>query len=532
MAAPSPPIAAPGARPAGPERPAPALAPPAAAPAAPGPGDVAPGAAADDDAGAAPPPAARGAGGRAEALIESGAGGGAGALVERLLARLAAPTDAAALAAFRAVFGLVLCVSLVRFLAFGWVDELILRPRFLFKYWFFPWAEPLARGPMHALFWGLAALSLCVAAGLFYRASVVLLLVGFAYVQLLDVTNYLNHYYLVTLLLALCALMPLGRAYSADARLFARRGLSHFPAWCTYLLRFQVGVVYFYAGLAKANADWLLSAQPLNLWLSGRTHLPLVGPLLGQVWVAYAMSWAGFLFDTSVPFLLSWRTSRPFAYAVVIVFHAATQALFPIGMFPTIMVTSALVFFPPDWPRRLFGRRARPAPPPPAAPRAPGPAARAALAAGLLWCAFQAAMPLRSHLYGGNVLWHEQGMRFAWRVMLREKNGSITYRVDDPRSGREWVVSPHEYLTQRQERDFSGQPDLILQLGHRIARDFRERGYPDVRVRVEALVSLNGRKPALLFDPEVDLTKVRDGLGRADYLLPAPASPPGHVRRL
>jgi vitamin K-dependent gamma-carboxylase len=451
--------------------------------------------------------------------------------LENRLARLAAPTDAAALAAFRAVFGLVLCVSLLRFLAFGWVDELVLRPRFLFKYWFFPWVEPLAPRPMHALFWALAALSLCVAAGLFYRVSVLLLLAGFAYVQLLDVTNYLNHYYLVVLLLALCAVMPLGRAYSVDAGLFPRRRVSHFPTWCVYLLRFQVGVVYFYAGLAKANADWLLGAQPLNLWLSGRTHLPLVGPLLGQVWVAYAMSWAGFLFDTTVPFWLSWPKARPYAYAVVIAFHAATQALFPIGMFPTIMVTSALVFFPSDWPRRLLGRRARPAPPSPPPPHA-SPAARAAFAAGLLWCALQVAVPLRSHLYGGNVLWHEQGMRFAWRVMLREKNGSILYRVDDPHSGRAWVVSPHEYLTQRQERDFSGQPDLILQLGHHIARDFRDRGYADVRVRVEALVSLNGRRPALLFDPEVDLTKVRDGLGRADYLMPAPASPPGHVRRL
>ncbi len=475
----------------------------------------------------------------------------------RLLARLAAPTDPAALAAFRAVFGLVLFVSTLRFLAFGWVEELLLEPRFLFKYGFFPWAEPLPPRPMHALFWALAALSLAVAAGFLYRASVVLLLLGFAYVQLLDVTNYLNHYYLVVLLLALFACMPLGRAYSVDAWLFPRRRRAHFPAWCTHLLRFQVGVVYFYAGLAKLNADWLLGAQPLNLWLSARTHLPIVGPLLGQLWVAYAMSWAGFLFDTSVPFWLSWRKSRPYAYAVVIAFHAATQALFPIGMFPTIMVSSALVFFPLDWPRALARRAAAlarrgPAPAAPAAapagldapdaldaldaPAVPaaapaGFAPRAALAAGLLWCALQVAMPLRSHLYGGNVLWHEQGMRFSWRVMLREKNGSVTYYVDEPGSGRTWVVSPREYLNDRQARDFSGQPDLILQLAHRIARDFRERGHPDVRVRVEALVSLNGRRPAPLFDPQVDLTKVRDGLLRADYLLPAPTGAPARVRR-
>lgn len=499
---------------------------------------------------AAPPAAPAGPGGAPPRLPGGPAGPGfAPRRFDALIARFTAPVDTAALAAFRAIFGVVLAVSALRFLAFGWVDELLLRPRFLFKYDFFPWAEPLARGPLHALFWALVALSLCVAAGLFYRLSVVLLLVGFAYVQLLDVTNYLNHYYLVVLLLGLLAGMPLGRAYSLDALLFPRRRVTHFPVWCTYLLRFQVGVVYFYAGLAKCNADWLLGAQPLNLWLSARTHLPVAGRLLGELWVAYAMSWAGFCFDTSVPFWLSWRTSRPYAYAVVIVFHAVTQALFPIGMFPTIMVTSALVFFPPDWPRRLLRRpSAPPAPAPlasaplaspgplvpsvPPAPAPPGLFARLALAAGLLWCTLQVALPLRSHLYGGNVLWHEQGMRFSWRVMLREKNGSVTYFVDDPGSGRAWIVSPREYLTDRQERDFSGQPDLIVQLARRIARDFRDRGYPDVRVRAEALVSLNGRRPAPLFDPQVDLTKVRDGFGPADYLLPAPTTPPARVHRL
>ena len=46
------------------------------------------------------------------------------------------------------------------------------------------------------------------------------------------------------------------------------------------------------------------------------------------------------------------------------------------------------------------------------------------------------------HLYSGNVSWHEQGMRFSWRVMAREKNGSVTFVVRDPVNGREWLVHP------------------------------------------------------------------------------------------
>ena len=143
-------------------------------------------------------------------------------------------------------------------------------------------------------------------------------------------------------------------------------------------------------------------------------------------------------------FLLT-RRLRPFAYVAVLGFHAATLALFPIGMFPVIMVTAALVFFDPAWPRWLGGRlralvRREPRPVPPISLPEPGLArpgwkARWMLGAAVVYGIFQIAFPLRTHLYGGNVLWHEQGMRFSWRVMAREKNGSVTVRGAQPGHG-------------------------------------------------------------------------------------------------
>mgnify|MGYP006298408801 FL=1 len=78
----------------------------------------------------------------------------------------------------------------------------------------------------------------------------------------------------------------------------------------------------------------------------------------------------------------------------------------------------------------------------------------------------------------------------------------------------------------------SGQPDLILQLAHRIGEDFRARGYEQVEVRVDALVSLNGRKPRPMIDPTVDLMGVDDGIGPADWILPGPDQPPPRLRPL
>ncbi len=78
----------------------------------------------------------------------------------------------------------------------------------------------------------------------------------------------------------------------------------------------------------------------------------------------------------------------------------------------------------------------------------------------------------------------------------------------------------------------SGQPDLILQLAHHIADDYRARGHADVEVYVEALVSLNGRPPQLMIDPEANLAAIDDGLAPADWILPAPTDSPPHLRAL
>jgi hypothetical protein len=139
---------------------------------------------------------------------------------------------------------------------------------------------------------------------------------------------------------------------------------------------------------------------------------------------------------------------------------------------------------------------------------------------------FQLLMPLRFLVYGGNVRWHEQGMRFSWRVMVREKNGSVTFMVRQKASQRVFHVSPRRYLTGLQEREMSSQPDLIAQLARHIRRDFAERGLGDVEVRADVWVSLNGRRMTRLIDPSVDLATLPDDLARASWILPAPSEPP------
>ncbi|WP_394832614.1 HTTM domain-containing protein [Pendulispora rubella] len=441
------------------------------------------------------------------------------------------PVDIAFLAAFRFLFGVTMCVSMLRFIAYGWIDDFFVAPAFHFKYWGFGWVEPLGPGAMHALFWVLAALGGAVAVGLAFRLTAILFVLGFSYLQLLDVATYLNHYYLAALLGMLLAVSPAHRAFSVDAWLW-KSPPAEVPAAWLYLLRFQIGVVYTFAGLAKANADWLLHAQPLRIWLGAKTGLPWIGPVFAWPGVPLAMSWAGFLFDTFIIWFLAWRRTRLAAFALVIVFHAMTRILFPIGMFPVIMVLSALVYFPADWPRRLVGRvTGTSVASTPEGTRASWTRGRkAAVGLAALYGFVQLMMPLRHLAYGDGVRWHEQGMRFSWRVMVREKNGSVTFIVRNKHTGRVWNVSPRAMLTPLQEREMAGQPDLILQLAHRVRQDAEARGEGPVEVRVDALVSLNGRRLRRMIDPDVDLASIPDGLGRRDFILPGPTESPPHIR--
>ena len=90
--------------------------------------------------------------------------------------------------------------------------------------------------------------AVAIALGWHYRVAIVLFTLGFTYTQLVDVTNYLNHHYLVVLLGALLACLPANAAWSLDARRDPTLARSDVPAWIVWLLRFQVGIVYVFAG--------------------------------------------------------------------------------------------------------------------------------------------------------------------------------------------------------------------------------------------------------------------------------------------
>ncbi len=350
------------------------------------------------------------------------------------------PVSIAPLVTFRITFGLLMFFSLLRFWQRGWITSLYVTPTFHFTYWGFEWVQPLGNPGMHLLFLTLMVASLLIVLGLVYRPAIVVFFLGFTYVELIDITTYLNHYYFISLVAFLLIWLPANRHYALDAYFGWVTPRHQTPAWTLGILRFQMGLVYVFAGLAKLNSDWLLRAEPLKTWLPAKSHLPLIGPYLYDEWVAYLFSWFGAGYDLFIVFFLMNRKTRPVAYLVVLGFHGATAVFFPgIGMFPYVMIVSSLIFFSGEFHTRLLsflpGKKTSLSP---EVYRYAYPNTLTILVAGYLF--FQLLIPLRFLLYPGKLFWTEEGYRFSWRVMLMEKAGAAYFTVKDERREKSYVV--------------------------------------------------------------------------------------------
>jgi Vitamin K-dependent gamma-carboxylase len=422
----------------------------------------------------------------------------------RLAARHIAP-----LAVLRIAFGLIMLISTIRFMAKGWVFEFYIRPKFFFPFYGFEWVRPLPAAAMYTVFVLMAVVSLFVLIGLFYRISITTFFVLFVYIELIDKSNYLNHYYFVSVISFLLILVPAHRYFSVDTLRKPSLRVTQVPAWTIDIFKAQLVLVYFCAGLSKLTADWLLNAMPLRIWLPANASLPMIGPLLTHTWVAFAFSWFGAAFDLSIGFFLLYKPTRKVAYVFVLLFHVLTGWLFKIGMFPYIMIAVTLVFF--DFPQ--------PAETP--VPLHYSPAAKKLLYPVLaIFILLQLTLPFRYLLYPGRLFWTEEGYRFSWRVMLMEKGGITFFYVKDAQTGRRWQALNSQFLTPLQERMMQTQPDMMLQYAHHLHDVYARKGVNDPVVTVESYVTLNGSGSRLYIDSTVDLAKQHENFSPKKWILP------------
>ena len=432
-------------------------------------------------------------------------------------------TDASSLAVFRIGFGLLMLASILRFWLKGWIKTLYIDPLFHFKYYGFEWVHSLEEWT-YLLFFICALSSLCITIGFKYRISILIFFISFSYIELIDKTTYLNHYYFISILSFLLIFLPMNATFSVDNILKSVR-YNLVPRWTLDSIKFLIVIVYFYAGIAKINYDWLISAQPLSIWLSSKYYLPIIGSFLESTFIHYAFSWAGMIYDITIPFLLLYSRTRKIGFALVIIFHLLTAILFPsIGMFPYIMIFSAIIFLSSNTHVKILGvinklisvkrhhiinkekkiinnDKYR-------------------LYIITIFFIIQLFLPLRHFLYKGNLLWTEQGYRFSWRVMLTEKKGYAVFKVVNEDTNDVITIDNEVFLTRFQEKQMSFQADFILEYAHFIGDIYKARGIQEPVVLVDNYVTLNGRPSQRFVANDVNLYKEKESFKNKEWIIP------------
>ncbi len=444
----------------------------------------------------------------------------------------------ASLVFFRIVFGILGFADVLG----AWIGkhfwEKSFNPdNFQFKYYGFGWVKVIPDPWLSIVFIITMISGLGIAFGKWYRQSAIIFAIGFSYIFFLEKAYYLNHGYLTMLIAWWIIFMPLDRNYSMDVIKKPEIRKTEVDYWSLFLLKFMMGVVYFFGGIAKINPDWL-NGQPLKIWLKQKSDMFLLGPLWEQEWVAYFMSYSGLLLDLLVVFFLINKRTRIWALGFVIFFHINNMILFLIGIFPFLSVTLTLLYFEPDFPikaweflerkfkklnrvgdwwRKKFNVNQN------QNPRLKNQNSNRKIITAfvLVFSTLMLLLPLRHHLFKGNVAWTEEGHRYSWRMMLRQKRAYGNFTVKNLRTNKITKVKTEDHLTKRQKRKLLTHPDMILQFAHHL-RDMYELAEGDeFAVYADLNAKLNGGKYQKYIDKKVDLAKEEFELFRhKEWIMP------------
>lgn len=440
--------------------------------------------------------------------------------IDHIIERGSRKIDSASVVFFRIAFGAMMAVWAWDYLVLERVTKLYVEPRFHFTYYWFDWVHPLPGNGMYFLFLALMVLGVGIALGCMFRFAALLFAAGFTYFFLIDRVNYQNHYYLIGLISWWLPWLPLNRTVSFDAHRNPKIKSETVSEWVLWVLRFHIALPYFFGGIAKIHPDWFLG-EPMRTMLAAKSTMPIVGSWLVWEPLVLVFVWGGLLFDIGIVPLLLWKRTRVLAYLLCVSFHLMNSVLFNIHIFPWFMIVATSLFFEPDWPRRILGGSGLSIPEDSVLSWG-----RASLRSRVFivflicYATFHCLWPMRHHLQEGDASWTEQGHHFAWRMMLRGKNVVLGYGITDKVTGDTVDGGINRFLSQEQSDKFGRNPDMILHFAHFLGGEYRKQTGHDAEVHALVFASLNGRKPELYIDPNVDLMKIARGTGIQSWVLP------------
>jgi len=416
-----------------------------------------------------------------------------------MIKKLFLPIDNSPLIVFRIFFGLLLALETIGAILTGWVKENLIDPKFTFSYIGMEWLQPLPGYGMYFYFLTMGILGILIMLGWKYRFTLGAFTLLWTGSYLMQKSSYNNHYYLLILVCIIMLFLPANRYASLDAKNNPAIKTGVMPQWCSWVLIFQVAIVYFFAAISKFYIGWI-DGSFIKLLFESSPFYYKVDFLFSQRWFQMFIVWSGIAFDLLiVPFLL-WKRTRTIAFFSSLVFHLFNAIFLQIGIFPFFALSFVVFFYPPEKIRSWFFKNKE---------KVLNPQPITANTSVLLYFflpyfIIQLALPLRHHFIKGDVLWTEEGHRLSWRMMLRQRSGTLQFRVIDKHTN---TLVPYNYmksLTGKQISFVQTKPDGIWQMAQQMKREFQENGL-DVAIYADCETMINGGHSKKLIDPTVDL---------------------------
>lgn len=427
------------------------------------------------------------------------------------------PTDPYILGLFRIGFGLFMAYEILDYFRIGLIRNMFVLPAVNFQYDFFRWLHPLPEVWMNILLGALLLCALLITAGIYFKWACRFFTAGYLYIFLLDKSIYNNHLYLFILFAFLLSFTDADKVFTIYKG--KQKRVFRIPNWQIFILQFQIIVVYFFGGIAKLKADWLLECQPVKNLIVSIPDQHLLAGLLKNDFGIYLFTYGGLLLDLGAPLLLWNKNLRNVAIIPFILFHLLNSIIFhDIGIFPFVMLFSLILFFDSqELPilRRFSGAVKHPS------GFSPAITSKFPFVLGV-YMVFQLLFPLRGHFLPNDQDWTTIGNRFSWRMKVDTRSiDEMSFLITDLNRGESQPVAVNRLVNDMQILNMSMDPRSVKDFTMMLEKKASEMGFNNISVTSSIKVSYNGRESQYYIRPDVDLTNVNySPLKKLDWVLP------------
>lgn len=442
---------------------------------------------------------------------------------EKFLKKLFSPTDALPLEIFRYFFILTLILQFYSFHSAKFLEAGIIAPVYLFAFQGFEFLTQFPDGAIKFLYALLLIAPILMLIKRIFKIAIVLYLLAFSFFFLVEQSYYNNHFYLIILYTAFWLFY---KPEKVGSKLYI-------PGWMLFLFQFQLFIVYFYGGLVKLNADWLIHQEPIVSLLKVNSKQLFSSEISTSTLAINYLTYGGLAFDLIIGFLLFNRRTLWIGIILNVAFHLTNIFLFnigeggDIGIFPIMMIFTNFLFIPAEklrnWIQKL-GLASQAVIPPGKGKHAEEISNYSTKAKPWLVAYFmiQLLLPFRYHLIGSDVDWTGQASFFAWRMKSYSKQCGIRfyYQTDASQPKREYQMG--RIINTMQIDRMAQHANMIYQFVQFIKKDLkRKEGITNPIITADVMIAFNGKPTQAFIDPKQNLTHLEfSRFSRPEWVLP------------